>query len=386
MRCLSSHTLANNHNRTNVNVLKKKFCLIPLSSFAIQTQPQICQMSSSIADEIIMKNKQEQEDKKKTNLEGGESDGGAKGDGEKNKDDKPKSKWEKFKSWGPYIFLGVFTVSMTGQGILFSLPDKDENGHDIIDEYSSLPFPSQYYNRLKDKIWTTKKTIEDPFSDRLLPDPLEEPYIQPKYTICLELTGLLVHSSWTHKYGWRFQKRPGVDIFLSQIGYPNFELVVYTIENGMTFFPIIDGLDPNNQYINYRLFRDATRFVNGHPTKDVNSLNRDPKRVIFIDWNKDSVALGRDNALILQKWEGDNTDTNLIGLSQLLQTIRETDVDDVRDVLTYYRQFDDPIAVFRENQRKLQEEMNVMEEKRKEIQTKSSFGSGFTGLSFMRRR
>ena len=123
-----------------------------------------------------------------------------------------------------------------------------------------------------------------------------------------------------HKYGWRFQKRPGVDIFLSQIGYPNFELVVYTIENGMTFFPIIDGLDPNNQYINYRLFRDATRFVNGHPTKDVNSLNRDPKRVIFIDWNKDSVALGRDNALILQKWEGDNTDTNLIGLSQLLQS------------------------------------------------------------------
>ena len=78
-----------------------------------------------------------------------------------------------------------------------ALPDKDENGHDIIDEYSSLPFPSQYYNRLKDKIWTTKKTIEDPFSDRLLPDPLEEPYIQPKYTICLELTGLLVHSSWT---------------------------------------------------------------------------------------------------------------------------------------------------------------------------------------------
>ena len=124
-----------------------------------------------------------------------------------------------------------------------------------------------------------------------------------------------------HKYGWRFQKRPGVDIFLSQIGYPNFELVVYTIENGMTFFNIIDGLDPTNSHINYRLFRDATRFVNGHPTKDVNSLNRDPKRVIFIDWNKDSVALGRDNALILQKWEGDNTDTNLIGLSQLLQSI-----------------------------------------------------------------
>ena len=55
-----------------------------------------------------------------------------------------------------------------------------------------------------------------------------------------------------HKYGWRFQKRPGVDMFMHQLGYPNFELVVYTIENGMTFFNIIDGLDPQNQCINYR--------------------------------------------------------------------------------------------------------------------------------------
>ena len=84
-----------------------------------------------------------------------------------------------------------------------------------------------------------------------------------------------------HKHGWRFQKRPGLDILLSQIGYPNFELVIYTVEQPMTFFNVIDGIDPHNQYINYRLFRDATRSVgtNKHPTKDVASLNRDPKKV-----------------------------------------------------------------------------------------------------------
>merc|ERR1712018_240460 len=82
-------------------------------------------------------------------------------------------------------------------GILFSLPDKDEQGNDIEDEFSSLPFPSQNFNRLRNKIFKTKKEIESPFSDKLLPDPLPEPFIQPKYTILLELTGLLVHSSWT---------------------------------------------------------------------------------------------------------------------------------------------------------------------------------------------
>ena len=86
------------------------------------------------------------------------------------------------------------------------------------DEFSSLAFPSQNYNRLKNKVFTTKKAIEEPFSDKLLPDQLEPPYYQPKYTIVIELTGLMVNSNWTHKHGWRFQKRPGLDMFLSQVG------------------------------------------------------------------------------------------------------------------------------------------------------------------------
>jgi hypothetical protein len=42
-------------------------------------------------------------------------------------------------------------------------------------------------------------------------------------------------------------------------------------------------------------------------------------QVIVVDWNPNSVALNRDNALLLKKWEGDNTDRHLIGLAQLLQ-------------------------------------------------------------------
>ena len=33
----------------------------------------------------------------------------------------------------------------------------------------------------------------EPSSEVLLPDPLPEPYIQPKYTLVLELTDVLVH-------------------------------------------------------------------------------------------------------------------------------------------------------------------------------------------------
>jgi mitochondrial import inner membrane translocase subunit TIM50 len=44
------------------------------------------------------------------------------------------------------------------------------------------------------------------------------------------------------------------------------------------------------------------------------------------------------------------------------------DVDDVREVMTYYKQFDDPIEKFRENQRLL---LDQMEEKQREEKQKT---------------
>jgi len=289
----------------------------------------------------------------------------------------PMPKWKKY---GIAFMVVWFSSSLAYCIVAFSYPDMDEQGNYVEDEYSSLPFPSQQFNRLKNRIFTTKKAIEEPFSDKLLPDPLEPPYYQPKYTIVIELTGVMVNSGWTHKHGWRFQKRPGLDMFLSQLGYPNFELVIWTVENSMTFFPIILAMDPDQKYVMYKLFRDATKYENGIHIKELSNLNRDLKKVIVIDWNKEHIQHNPDNALILKKWQGDNSDRSLIGLAQLLHEIKDGDIEDVRDVLTYYRQFEDPIEAFRENQRKLEEEMRLQEEKKKTEQTTSRF-SGFTGTS-----
>merc|ERR1740128_74152 len=297
---------------------------------------------------------------------------------EKPEDKGPMPKWQKY----GYLFLGVLMGgSLVGNAVLFSLPDQDEHGNTVEDEFSSLAFPSQHFSRLKNKIFTTKKAIEEPFSDKLLPDPLEPPYFQPKYTVVLELTGCLVKSDWTHKHGWRFQKRPGLDVFLSQIGYPNFEVVIWTVENGMTFWAIINGMDPNNQYIMYRLFRDATRFKNGTHVKELNCLNRDLKKVIVIDWNKSSTQDNPDNAFTVPKWNGDMNDRSLFDLAQFLNEIKDSDVDDVREVLQYYRQFDDPIEAFRENQRKFAENVKEEEEKKAKEKEGARFSPSFGGIS-----
>ena len=39
--------------------------------------------------------------------------------------------------------------------------------------------------------------IQDPSSEKLLPDVLKEPWYQPPYTLVIEMTGILVHPDWT---------------------------------------------------------------------------------------------------------------------------------------------------------------------------------------------
>jgi import inner membrane translocase subunit TIM50 len=308
--------------------------------------------------------------------------------GEKDGSEDKKKETPKWQKYGYSIFAASTIGLSIGYGILFSLPDKDVQGNIIEDEFSKLSFPNQHYSRLKSKIFFAKKAIEDPFSDKLLPDPLEAPYFQPKYTVVLEITGLLVKSDWSHKHGWRFQKRPGLDIFLNQLAYPNFEVVIWSTDSGMTFYPIVRGMDPNGNLIMYQLFKDATKFKNGAHIKELNCLNRDLRRVIVVDWNKLSVQDNPDNALLMPKWNGDMEDRSLFGLAQLLQAIQESDTDDVREILQFYRQYDDPIDAFREKQRQMEETTRLDEElKTREIESTkvSSSFRGFSSFSRFRR-
>uniref|UniRef100_A0A0V0G8C3 Mitochondrial import inner membrane translocase subunit TIM50 n=1 Tax=Triatoma dimidiata TaxID=72491 RepID=A0A0V0G8C3_TRIDM len=273
--------------------------------------------------------------------------------------------WKKMKILS--IAIGGM-VAFCGGAAAYALgrPLVDENGKVVEDEFSHLPVIQQFFRRMVSQVEYYNKMIKEPSRDKLLPDPLTYPYIQPPYTLVLEMTDLLVHPEWTYQTGWRFKKRPGVDKFLEQVGPPTFEIVVYTAEQGMTVFPILDSLDPNG-YIMYRLVRDATDFIDGHHVKNLDCLNRDLKKVIVVDWNSNSVKLHRNNTFLIPRWKGNDDDTTLVDLAAFLRTIASNNVEDVRDVLVYYRQFDNPVEAFRENQRKLLEQM---EEKEKYEQQK----------------
>ncbi|ETE63750.1 Mitochondrial import inner membrane translocase subunit TIM50, partial [Ophiophagus hannah] len=198
------------------------------------------------------------------------------------------------------------------------------------------------------------KMIMEPTSPKLLPDPLKEPYYQPPYTLVIELTDVLLHPEWSLVTGWRFKKRPGIDNLFQQLA-PLYEIVIFTSETGMTAFPLIDSVDPHG-FISYRLFRDATRYMDGHHVKDISCLNRDPSKVVVVDCKKEAFRLQPFNGLALKKWDGNSDDRTLFDLSAFLKTIALSGVEDVRSVLENYSLEEDPLEAFKRRQSQLEQE------------------------------
>jgi len=305
----------------------------------------------------------------------------------KTKEENPNSWFSGKNAWK----LGL--LSLAGMGILmcgniialWGRPRLDDDGDEIPDEFTPLPKWQGYPKRAFKELKFFTKMIQEPSSQKLLPDPLKEPWYQPPYTLVLEMTGVLVHPDWTLNTGWRFKKRPGVDFFLQQVGPPLFEVVIYTHEQGFTAFPIIDGLDSQG-HVMFRLFRDATRYVNGAHVKDLACLNRDLSKVIIVDCDPKAISLQPQNAFLLHKWTGDDGDRTLLDLAAFLRTIVASEVEDVRPVLEYYSQFDNPLEAFKEKQRQVQEQQEQLAKANAEQRSKKGVVGGWSfGLTGLRK-
>ncbi|XP_072032205.1 mitochondrial import inner membrane translocase subunit TIM50-like [Amphiura filiformis] len=351
-----------------------------LANFSSYKIPHICRISTSCVWKI-----EEQSQKPKSTLPFGELLQQAeqeqkekeKSDDEKARKKKRKEKIKRIQRWA----MGITGALMVGSTVLsiyeMGSPILDEEGKPIPDEYDNSFVLWAYLARTFKELRGYKTMIEEPSAEKLLPDPLSEPYFQPPYTLVLEMTNVLVHPEWTYANGWRFKKRPGVDYFLQQVGPPLFEVVIYTAEQGFTAYPLLDNLDPQG-FIMYRLFRDATKYKDGHHVKDLSRLNRDLSKVIIVDCNKKSFELQPQNGVALKKWDGNDEDRILFDLAAFLRTIAMSGVDDVRSVLDFYSQQDDPIEAFKINQARLQEEQDRLAKEQAQSKEKVSLAGSWT--------
>lgn len=84
--------------------------------------------------------------------------------------------------------------------------------------------------------------------------------------------------------------------------------------------PVLHQIDPQGQFLHYRLFREATRYRNGAHIKDLSCLNRPLNRVLVVDWSSSATQLHARNALRVKKWKGGEDDRDLIDLAAFLRS------------------------------------------------------------------
>ncbi|TFJ97984.1 Mitochondrial import inner membrane translocase subunit TIM50 [Platysternon megacephalum] len=280
------------------------------------------------------------------------------GDGKGSSSDEQQEKKQKENTaYAKKMVLRIAGLMGAGSGIaviyIFGSNSVDEQGAKIPDEFDNDPVVVQQLRRTYKYFKDYRQMIIEPTSPKLLPDPLKEPYYQPPYTLVIELTDVLLHPEWSLVTGWRFKKRPGIDSLFQQLA-PLYEIVIFTSETGMTAFPLIDSVDPHG-FISYRLFRDATRYMDGHHVKDISCLNRDPAKVVVVDCKKEAFRLQPFNGMALKKWDGSSDDRMLFDLAAFLKTIALSGVEDVRTVLENYSMEDDPLEAFKRRQSQLEQ-------------------------------
>ncbi|KAK9763365.1 mitochondrial inner membrane protein required for protein import [Basidiobolus ranarum] len=265
------------------------------------------------------------------------------------KPSKPKGS-EKGWSIGLGIAAGVLTFSGGVFGYLGRpYEQEDENqklGESLLDGYK---------RRAEERVNSTVQYFSEPAWEQLLPDPLPAPYQRP-YTLVINLDETLIHSTWDMEHGWRVAKRPGVDYFLAYLSQ-FYEIIVFTSQNSMNAMPILDKLDPY-QYIMYRLYREATRYIDGDYVKDISRLNRDPSKVIIMDSNPKAYSLQPENAVAVKPWKGESEDDYLLSMIPFLESLVLMDIPDVRPVCQNYYGKDIP-EEFSEWEKQMKEQIRL---------------------------
>ncbi|KAJ8011462.1 hypothetical protein DPEC_G00058470 [Dallia pectoralis] len=118
-------------------------------------------------------------------------------------------------------------------------------------------------------------------------------------------------------------KRPHVDEFLQKMG-DLFECVLFTASLAKYADPVADLLDQWGVF-RARLFRESCVFHRGNYVKDLSRLGRELGNVIIVDNSPASYIFHPENAVPVQSWFDDMSDTELLDLLPFFEGLSRED-------------------------------------------------------------
>ncbi|KYR00843.1 putative mitochondrial import inner membrane translocase subunit 50 [Tieghemostelium lacteum] len=182
-------------------------------------------------------------------------------------------------------------------------------------------FDNIYANLLREN-----KTFESFFGPAPLQQLLGPPLpsgVGRQYTLVIDLDSILeISRSNNHPAVF---KRAGLDYFLSNLS-KDYEIVLYS--NSMpTNNPelITFKIDPQGNYLSSQLFSDSGLKERGQFSQRVEMLNRDPKKVIFLD----TQSYKHPNVINIGKFNPNTRESILINLLPVLSDIAKKKPEDV---------------------------------------------------------
>jgi Dullard-like phosphatase family protein len=172
--------------------------------------------------------------------------------------------------------------------------------------------------------------------------PVEPPYLKTKnlknYTLVLDLDETIIHFKVNPNNDSEgvLRVRPGIFEFLETLG-KYYEIIVFTAATQDYADLLIDAIEENKIYFDYRLYRQHAVIIDNDFVKDLNRLGRPIDKIIIVDNMPQNFRLQKDNGINIRAfWGEDPYDTALIELTPILENIAK-EGGDVRKGLAKYR-------------------------------------------------
>ena len=221
-------------------------------------------------------------------------------------------------------FMAIYSKLdyLTSQGLYIIYRDKI---HRIINQNGSILANSSYFKNNK-----TNVNIPVPYIGNKSSKP---------YTLVLDLDETLIHfkANPNNEESGTIRIRPYLYNFLEKIK-KYYELVVFTAATQEYADPIINALEQNKKYFDYRLYRIHTIIIDNDFVKDISKLGRDLSKIIIVDNMEQNYKLQKNNGITIRPfWGKDNEDSALIDLLEILIKIAERNLD-VRTGLKLFKE------------------------------------------------
>ena len=164
----------------------------------------------------------------------------------------------------------------------------------------------------------------------IITDPFINEPMTKDFCLVLDIDETISHTM-RLSFGNYFLLRPGVIHLIKKL-YNFYEIDIFTAAIKRYADNIVNKLDPNDNYIKYRFYREHCIYEGTKTVKKLVRIGRDLNKIIFVDNIKYNAKYNMDNLYHVSSWKDNVYDTEMIKLQDLLVDIivNGTFKDDIR--------------------------------------------------------